>query len=177
MKLLKWRSKVESICQWSHKVSCGNEYLCAFAKKFSAYVILNPTTIDTQHRHNRTLYEQIPADGDKVVIGWTGSHSTLKYLKDIEPVLQKIEIKFPVVRFMVIADQKPSLTLESLTYIRWIEKTEIEDLLKFDIGIMPLPGHEWAKGKCGFKALQYMALGIRHRITGRSKLENNRSWH
>lgn len=159
MKFLKRRSKVESICRWSFKVSCGNEYLCAFAETFANRVILNPTTIDTRHRHNPALFSQ-RVNSNEVVVGWTGSHSTLKYLKDVESVLQKIETEFPFVRFVVIANQEPSLTLRSLVYIPWVEKTEIEDLLKFDIGIMPLPNQEWAKGKCGFKALQYLALGI-----------------
>ena len=37
---------------------------------------------------------------------------------------------------------------------------EIDQLQDIDIGIMPLPNEEWAKGKCAFKALQYLSLGI-----------------
>ena len=95
-----------------------------------------------------------------MVIGWTGSHSTLKYLHAIEPVLQKLENQFPFISFLIIADQPPPLHLARLTFIKWNPQTEIADLLKMDIGIMPLPDDEWSKGKCGFKALQYMALEI-----------------
>lgn len=158
-RFLRHRSKVSSICKWSYRVSCGNTYLCTYAKHFSENVVLNPTTIDTEAIHNPTGYPAKPAS-QFVEIGWTGSHSTLKYLKSIENVLRNIEEKFKNVKVIVIANREPDLGLHSVEFIPWQKKTEAEDLHKIDIGIMPLPDDEWTKGKCGFKALQYMAMGI-----------------
>lgn len=155
---LRWRSKVSKICTWSYKISCGNDYLCAYAKQFNKNVVINPTTIDTGLLHNPGLCKK--ATSNQVVIGWTGSHSTLKYLKKIEVVLQQIEEKFNTVKIIVIANQKPELDLRTVEFVPWQKQTEVIDLLKIDIGIMPLPDDEWTKGKCGFKALQYMAMGI-----------------
>jgi glycosyltransferase involved in cell wall biosynthesis len=75
-------------------------------------------------------------------------------------VLQRVEHSFPNVSFVVIADKPPTLALRKITFIPWSDKSEVEDLMKIDIGIMPLPDDEWSKGKCGFKILQYMSLNI-----------------
>ncbi len=156
-KLIRWRSKVRYICRWSYRVSCGNEYLCAFARQYNSAVVCNPTTIDTSALHTS---EMNTSGKEKITIGWTGSHTTLKYLKTIESVLAELEKKYPALEVLIIANEKPELKIQSLKYVPWTKDTEVEDLQKIDIGIMPLPDDEWTKGKCGFKALQYMALEI-----------------
>lgn len=152
---LKWHHKVASICRWSYKISCGNAYLYQYASQFNPSVVLNPTTIDTEYLHNQ-MQDQL---AEVPVIGWTGSHSTMHFLDEVVPVLQRLakEHNFKVV---VISNQKPTFQLPNLTFIRWQASTEIEDLLSMHIGIMPLTDDPWAKGKCGFKALQYLSLGI-----------------
>lgn len=152
---IKFHGKTAKICKWAYKVSAGNDYLSEYAQKYNQNVVLNPTTIDTENLHNRVQKQH----NKKVVIGWTGSHSTIKYLDFLIPILQDLEQKYEF-EFVVIADKAPEFRLKSLHFIQWNKTNEIEDLLKLNIGVMPLTDDKWAKGKCGFKALQYMALGI-----------------
>lgn len=152
---LKWHHKTAAICRWAYKVSAGNIYLAEYARQYNAKAAVNPTTIDTIHLHNQVKNQHTA----QLVIGWTGTHSTIGYLDGIIPVLQDLEKKYAFI-FLVISDKKPDFKLDCLQYLPWNKETEIADLLRINVGIMPLTDDKWARGKCGFKALQYMALGI-----------------
>jgi glycosyltransferase involved in cell wall biosynthesis len=156
-RFLKWRSKVTSICRWAYKISCSNDYLAAYAKQYNTNVSIIPSTIDTDGHHVRSASNQ---DTSRITVGWTGSHSTTKYLDLIAPVMQRLEAQIPSMRFIVISDRKPVVKLRSMEFVPWNQKTEIQDLQRIDIGIMPLPDDPWTRGKGGFKILQYLALEI-----------------
>lgn len=152
---LKAFGKVKHICKWAAKVTPGNQYLCNYASQHNNNVFLLPTCVDMERGHNK-----VKEHGEhKVVVGWTGSHSTLPYLNPVMPVLEELQQELHF-RFAVIADKKPELPLKDWTYIPWSAATEIDDLLKLDIGIMPLQNDAWSEGKCGFKLIQYLSAGI-----------------
>jgi len=155
---LKWNGKVKSICRWSYKVSCGNSYLGDYARNFNSSIVINPTTIDTEKLHNPKY--NLAASNSPAIIGWTGSHSTLPYLIPILPIIDLLWQKYPQLQLVVIADRDPDWKKPFIKFVQWNKETEIEELQKINIGIMPLTNDPWAKGKCGLKALQYMSLGI-----------------
>lgn len=147
--------KVNYCMKWAHQITAGNQYLANYAKQFNSNVHIIPTTIDLVNYHN----QQTDYDQEELIIGWTGTHTTMHYLDDIIPILQALEKELNFT-FMVISNVAPDYDLKSLRFVKWNKATEIEDLAKFSIGIMPLRADQWSEGKCGFKGLQYMALGI-----------------
>ncbi len=152
---LKNYSKVGRICGWSARVICGNEFLSAFARKHNSSVTCIPTVIDEHWGQGG-----IKVHGEhRPVLGWTGSFTTLFYLDELVPTLQRLEKELDF-DFLVIADQDPKLPLSNYRFIPWRRETEREDLLQLDIGVMPLSDNIWSEGKCGFKLIQYYSVGI-----------------
>lgn len=152
---LKCAWKTHLICGWSDIVFAGNSFLASFAQKFCSSTIVVPTTVDLNRYVKLPHQKQSPS----VVIGWTGTSTTLIYWESLLPLLRQIAAEYDV-RFLIICDVEPRVELNNLEYRRWNQSTEMQDLSCMDIGIMPLPDDEWTRGKCGFKAIQYMALGI-----------------
>ena len=146
--------KIGLICRWAHTVVGGNDFLCNYARKYNSHVVHLPTCVDVENHHSRLALQM-----DKPVIGWTGSHSTLKYLDPIVSLLASISERYGA-EVLIICNKPPAFSFPGLVYIPWSEKTEVADLRKIHIGLMPLVPDAWSEGKCGFKLIQYLSLGI-----------------
>jgi len=152
---LKAFGKVKKICGWSYKVVGGNDYLYSYARQYNTNTVLIPTCVDMQLAHNKVKQHS----ENNITVGWTGSHSTLSYLDELVPIIKELQDEFDF-NFLVIANKKPDLPLKNWKFIPWNAITEVDDLLKMDVGVMPLKSDAWSEGKCGFKLIQYLSLGI-----------------
>lgn len=114
-----------------------------------------PTPIDL-NRYHRKQYSQ----KETITIGWIGSKVTLRYLENIKPVFEELGKKYQNLVLRIVSDEFIESDSIKVEQIKWTEDNEIHDLHEMDIGIMPLSDNEWTRGKCSFKLLQYMAVGI-----------------
>ena len=153
--LIKCSWKVKYICRYSHIVSVGNRYLANFAKSYNENVQIIPTVVDTQKVHNGTKDQS----EKPLTIGWTGTFTNFYYLGKLTNIINRLREKYDF-QYLIIANKDPGLENVEYTYKEWNLSTEIKDLLTIHIGIMPLHDLEAGLGKCAFKAIQYMSLGI-----------------
>ena len=150
---LRFPSKTAALIRGARHVLAGNPYLEEYARRHNDAVSVVPTTIDTDKYR---MHDRVPS---RPVVGWTGSYSTERYLEIVRPALERLWRRLDF-RLVVIGGGAFQADGVEVEHRRWRSETEVQDLLDVDVGLMPLEDAEWERGKCGLKALQYMALGI-----------------
>lgn len=147
-----WVRKLARRCRYA---VVGNAYLAEYVGQYTQNISIIPTCIDMD-RHTAKVYPD--PGGSAVVLGWTGLKDNLGYLALIEEVLQALARKYPI-RLLVATGRPYELAGVEVENHPWVIEHEIDYLQRADIGLMPLHDTPRARGKCAFKALQYMAVG------------------
>ena len=158
-KLLKWFRKTDDLIRWASIVTCGNRAIAEYVRSKGTAAVVIPTVVDTD------VFHPVRSENNQVVLGWVGTHSTFPYLESIFPVLQDLA-KDHDFRLKIVGAGKreieiPGVQIENL---EWQLSREVADFQSFDIGLYPIDSSlyadTWAAGKSGFKAIEYMSVGV-----------------
>lgn len=156
--------KLGNILKKCRHIVTGNSYLSQFAKKYNSHTTIIPTPVDHE------LFSPLPPETSgsllgrkdgKVVLGWVGKKENLIYLDIVKEALQEISnMRQNLIILKIVCDQPYFIKGVDVINQPWDIKKEVDNLRSIDIGLMPLIDDKWSLGICGFKAIQFMSLGI-----------------
>jgi glycosyltransferase involved in cell wall biosynthesis len=147
-----------SLARLSDMVICGNAFIAGFFERHARTAIL-PTAVDTERFRPSGLRK----NRETQIICWSGTSSGFPFLYAIEPQMRAALRAGPHRRLRIVSDARPSLQSirpEQVEFVRWSQQSEVPAIQDADVAIMPLDNSQWARGKCAYKLLTYMACGI-----------------
>jgi glycosyltransferase involved in cell wall biosynthesis len=153
---LKWAGKVPEIVRLSTRVIAGNDFLADFARTYNPSVVKIPTCVDT----DKFVPRADPVASTPPVVGWIGSPTTASYLSMLAGVFRNVHVGTPFRVKVSGAASDVAFDGVPVTNVAWSLADEVSLFNTCDVGVYPLTDDEWSKGKCGFKAIQFMSCGV-----------------
>ena len=157
---LKFFGKTDALIRKSRVVICGGRPLAEYVGRLGAKSVVVPTVVDPKE------FAPNESENDPPVVGWIGTASTAPFLRSIMPAIRRSARKHDLLLRVRGAGDVP-LDLEGINadLQPWRLETEIADFRSIDIGLYPLVETDavpraYLEGKSGFKAVQYLTLGI-----------------
>jgi hypothetical protein len=153
------KNKIKVIAKYAHLIITGSPYLSSYFLQYNKEVVEIPTSILFEKYESSFKNNTI---NDFVIIGWIGSKSTSINVINISYVIKKMQMNNPKVLFKLMGFDKSiesQLNSSNVEFYDWSENQELAFLNAIDLGIMPLANISFNQGKCGFKLIQYMAMG------------------
>ena len=154
---LKFFGKISEICRLAKVVMVNSSQIREYVSQYNQNIWQVPSIVDTTQYLFRP--EPLEKQADEVCIGWSGSPTTLVNIKVIAGALRKLSERVPH-RVHLIGGTEFDLPGVNYVAQKWSADTEVDDLRKMQVGMVPLPINEWNKRKFYMKTAQYMALGI-----------------
>ena len=147
--------KCNTIASMSHLIIAGNQTLADAVRRYNQNICIVPSAVPTSDmpQHDYT------SRAKSCTIGWVGGAINLPHLALLRPVLNRLHQKHDIT-LHIISSESIDMGSVPTTFIPWSLETQAAHIARFDIGVMPLPPSAHAAGKCGYKALQYMAASV-----------------
>lgn len=153
------------------RIVVTHDTLCQLVSiEHQSKVVILPTTDGDMY----TIFREEPINQEReqtlqtcVRIIWLGVSVNLPYLQTVIPILDKAAKRLGETynknTELTVVCNKPLCCNTSYLTIRnvvWTKERAVQEMRKAHIGIMPLSDSKAARGKGGFKLVQYLSMGI-----------------
>ena len=153
------RNKIDQIIRCADHIIVWNPTLEHYVRRLNQNVSAVNTAIDITRYRIKSYHSSSDSEQRSIVIGWIGTPNSFPFIHSLEGVFADLVRRYDV-ELRIISSQAYLSSNINVINRPWSLESEVDELLEFDIGIMPLPNTEWAAGKSGVKALQYMSVGV-----------------